>query len=364
VWRDILGIADVPVDENFFTIGGSSVLAMEAVSRLERELGIEIPLQAFFEAPTVEGIVARIGKSYSPDDPIVVWLRRGTAEEPPLFCLFGVHLYQDLAFAMPGERAVVGMHVPFRYVPGTDPRPPLQAVARRYVELIRRHQAHGPYCLLGLCFGGIVAYEVARMLEADGELVEAVAVLDALLPTAVQVDRVARLLGYAERAWKGGSGEALRVLKKVGVTVLERSRLPGTLRALTSRLTALQRPQPIDLPVDGPEVEAEVERFASHASKLEANLLVVRATGESPPPWLDIASDQGWGDRAERVFVHDIPATHIGILREPHVRSLAEAVAAAMGSAHAGKRSSVLSSSMGSIRKSSPSGLPTTNPKC
>ncbi|HEY3595351.1 MAG TPA: AMP-binding protein, partial [Polyangiaceae bacterium] len=165
-WCDVLGLSQVPVDRSFFTLGGTSVLAVQLLSRMEQELSIDLSLQAFFEEPTVAGMAARIGKQFSPDDPIVVWLRRGQTSAAPLFCLFGVNLYQDLALSLEGDRRVLGAHVPFRYVPGRDPRPRLEAIAQKYLAIIRRYQERGPYHLLGLCFGGIVAYEVGRLLEA------------------------------------------------------------------------------------------------------------------------------------------------------------------------------------------------------
>jgi thioesterase domain-containing protein len=87
--------------------------------------------------------------------------------------------------------------------------------------------------------------------------------------------------------------------------------------------------RPIDLPIDGPEVEAEIRRFAGAAGRLAARLLVVRATGAPRPAWVAVDAKQGWGGRAHTVLVHDIPAGHLEVLQEPHVRALARAVASA-----------------------------------
>lgn len=327
VWRDVLGIPVIPRNEDFFTLGGTSVLAMQVVVRLEQELGVEISLAGFFQAPTVEGIAARLGDGSSTrDDPIVVWLRQGPSDRAPLFCLFGVHLYQDLALALAEDRPVIGAHVPFRYVPGRDTRPSLSDIAARYVELIRTHQAHGPYDLLGLCFGGIVAYEVARQLEAAGERVANVAVIDAVLPNAVRVDTARRL-----RAYVGSAQRALREpqdferwLRKSGESLVARVPFIGKLRQAAAGLA--NGMEPIDLPIDGPEVEAEVRRFAGASSRLSARLLIVRALGEQTPDWMAVDAAHGWGRRAKEVRVHDIHADHLGVLRDPHVRSLARAL--------------------------------------
>jgi len=322
VWAQVLGIAHVPLDQSFFTLGGTSALAIEAVAAIEKELGIELPLLAFFEAPTVEGIAANIGKSFSPDAPIVARLRQGHPEREPLFCLFGVTLYQSLALELAEDRLVFGVHIPFRYVPGRDPRPTLPEIGRRYVDLIRQHQSHGPYHLLGLCFGGIVAYEVARQLEAAGETVATVTIIDAVLPPAIHIDKSRRLRSHIERAVRNPGDFGRYLSKKL------KERYHGSLvHDLVQSLRAPGGvPPSIDLPVDGPEVEAEVHRFAAQPSKLATQLLVVCATDEPRPAWETVSPDQGWGDRAESVVTCNIPGTHLGVLEAPHVRVLARAI--------------------------------------
>jgi amino acid adenylation domain-containing protein len=322
IWCDILGLAQVPIDQSFFTLGGTSVLAIQLLARLEQELGIDMPLQAFFEEPTVAGMTARIGKRFSLDDPIVVWLRRGSTDEAPLFCLFGVQLYQDLALSLDGNRRVVGAHVPFRYVPGRDRRPKLEEIAQRYLEVIRRYQDRGPYALLGLCFGGIVAYEVGRLLESAGEKVETVVVIDAILPSAIRVDATKRVRNYLQRALED-PGKIKHWLQKGRDNLMSRVPLLGSVKPHAHPTNG---GDPIDLPVDGPEVEAEVQRFATASTRLSARLLVVRATQEPMPEWIVVDADQGWAERANKVTIHDVPANHLGVLREPHVRSLARAV--------------------------------------
>jgi amino acid adenylation domain-containing protein len=309
IFGDVLGLPHVPVDRDFFALGGTSVLATRVALRLRDELGVEVPLRLLFEAPTVEQLAARLGHDLRGDEPIVVTLRRG-AGSAPLFCLLGVHLYQDLAHAMRGDRPVIGMHVPLRHEPG-GPTPSLASIAARYVALVRRHQPRGPYQLLGLCFGGIVAYEVARQLEAEGERVDTVTIVDAVLPSAVHVDAVGRLRSA------------------VGAVLHEPQELRRRLDRRFERISARAGwPPPaarglVELAVDGPAVEAEVRRFSEIRTRIGVRLLVVRATGAPGPDWQIIDREQGWGGRARHVRVLDVPADHLGVLREPHVRALA-----------------------------------------
>lgn len=322
IWSQVLGVTEVSIDQDFFTYGGTSALAVEVVARLERETGIEVPLRALFEAPTVEGLARRLGESFPPDEPIVVWLRRGRPEKPPLWCLFGVTIYQDLALALTEDRSVVGVHVPFRYVPGVDRHPSIGEIAGRYVELIRRHQPSGPYHLLGLCLGGIVAYEVARQLEAAGEQIARVVVLDALLPTAIRKDRLRQVHSHVRRALREPE-EFGRWLLRRGRRALDRI---GKLRPPGGRQTT----EPVDLAVDGPEADAAVEEFALRTARIRCALLIVRAMCEPIPSSWHVEPDMGWKSFADRVIVHEMAAGHLQVLREPHVRSLARAITAQM----------------------------------
>jgi amino acid adenylation domain-containing protein len=321
VFSQVLGMPDIPPDQSFFTLGGTSAMALKAVARIERELGIELSMQAFFDAPTVAGVARNVGKSFSPDAPIVARLREGKPGHPPLFCLFGVTLYQDLALGLTEDRPVFGVHIPFRYMPGKDARPSLQHIGERYVELIRSLQSEGPYHLLGLCFGGVVAYEVARQLQAAGKSVAMVTIIDAVLPHGIRVNRAEQLYGLIRKAWNAPI-EITKLLRKQ----LDRikawtplRRLLGPARAIPARL--------IELPVDGPEVDAEVARFAAKPVKLSTRVLVVCASKEPWPTYVRVSPDQGWKGWADSVVIRNVPADHLGVLRDPHVRELAQALA-------------------------------------
>jgi thioesterase domain-containing protein/acyl carrier protein len=317
VWSQVLDLVEVPADQSFFTLGGTSASALKVVAHIEHELGVELPLPAFYAAPTVAGLAVNLGKHFSPDAPIVACLRQGAPEQPPLFCLFGVTLYQDLALALTEDRSVFGVHVPFRHVPGRDARPSIAQIARRYVEIVRKQQPRGPYHLLGLCFGGVVAYEVARQLLAVGETVASVTIIDAVLPHGLRVDQRMRVRHVLQRVWRDPAELGQMLRRRL-------ERLPGWRPAEASDL-------PIDMAVDGPEADADVARFAACPSKLATRVLVVCAGKEPWPDYVRVAPDQGWGGWADTVLVRSVPANHLGVLREPHVRLLAQAVSEVCG---------------------------------
>jgi thioesterase domain-containing protein len=114
---------------------------------------------------------------------------------------------------------------------------------------------------------------------------------------------------------------------------------------------AATAPEPIDFPVEGPEADAALQELVARPTRLRGPILVIRAAQEWVPPWMTIEPEQGWRGRSARVVVRAIPASHVDILREPHVRSLAEAIVALVepGPRYAESRSSVRSTSSGSM---------------
>ena len=295
------------------------MLAIELAARIEAELGVAIPLAAIFHSPTVEGLLSVIEKdpgSLSLDTPVVVDLRRGAPGTPPLFCILGVQLYQELAAALPADRPVIGMHLPFRHLPGSDGRPSIAKMGAGYVRLIQSRQPHGPYHLAGLCFGGVIAYEAARQLEEQGEKVALIALFDSRLPT-----RESRAERWTE-IWR-------TIVRQPDLLTM---RMRQKLAKLAAKLvnppaSPVVRPaarlQPVDVDVDSPDAAADVDTFAARITGTAARLLVVRALDPDRPSW---STHLGWEGLAAHFVARNVRATHLGLLRQPEVRDVAAAI--------------------------------------
>jgi thioesterase domain-containing protein/acyl carrier protein len=319
----------VGVDQDFFTLGGTSVLAVQTCVQIEKETGVEIPLASFFESSTIEKLapyVARVRQVSSPDAPVIVDLRRSSGHRWPLFCLLGVNLYHDLALALPDDRPVVGMHLPFRHVPGADPRPTVAEMAAGYLSLIRERQPHGPYHLAGLCFGGVVAYEVARQLEAQGEKVATVAVFDGALPSGIRIDQLGRLTEYVRIV--------LTKPQRIKEGVRKNLQRLGWRRTPDASTGPLGAGAPVgvavDVEIDGPEADAEVARFASSITAIQGRLLIFRALVQNVPGWMSFAPHLGWESLSNRLETCDVAASHLGLLQDPHVQVVAKTLSDAM----------------------------------
>jgi len=330
IWQQVLGVRDISVEDNFFTIGGTSMRAAQAVRLLEKEFGFEIPIRTLFENPTIAGLADDLGSAISFDTPIVVELRRGAHGRAPLFCLFGVQIYQALAHRIGGDGSVYGMHIPIRYIPGVEAPPDIELMAAKYVELIRAYQPKGPYHLAGFCFGGVVAYCVAHELQKMGETVAAVTILDAVLPTAVQIDRhryflslAGRMLAQTPQEWSKLAKRATEQLRQIVSSLIPR----------TSLARDRESARPIEFSVNSNEADSYIAAFARKRTVLDASLLVI-AANDKLAPWQVVAPHLGWRDRAARTVCHTIDGDHLEILREPLVQLLAGHVDDVHGFAH------------------------------
>jgi thioesterase domain-containing protein len=221
----------------------------------------------------------------------------------------GVHLFEDIARALPSDQPLMAIHIPALYIPGFDPFPSIVSLAEEDVAAIRQHQAHGPYFLLGLCHGGVVAFEIACQLEALGERVGVVGMLDAELPSAGHSKPGARLVNLVERFFNNPQDIGRRAMELLGRSFGD-PKLPP-LRQRQDTLTG----EPVEMPFDGPEIEHELETYDTLDRRTAAHVVAFRATKNDLPPWMTIEPHMGWKGRAGQLTCVDIPSSHLGIVR-------------------------------------------------
>ena len=185
IWAEVLNIDRVGIYDNFFDLGGDSLLTVRLLQQISARLNYELPLASLFLNPTIESLATALSTPADtlPRSPLVAIQPDGS--NPAFFCIhpiFGVVFpYYELA-------AQLGKNQPFY---GLQPigldgkRPPLTRIedmAAHYIEALRSVQPHGPYYLGGWSFGGWVAFEMAQQLQQAGEDVALLAVLDTLAP--------------------------------------------------------------------------------------------------------------------------------------------------------------------------------------
>ncbi|WP_164021762.1 non-ribosomal peptide synthetase, partial [Pyxidicoccus trucidator] len=330
LWEELLRIRPIGVRSSFFELGGHSLLAVQLMARIRERTGRELPLAALFQAPTVEQLATLLRRQVpAPSSPLVPIQRGGTRR--PFFCVHpvggNVLGYAELARQLGPDQPFYGLQS--QGLAGQQP--PLGAVeemAALYLEALRTVQPHGPYLLGGWSMGALVAFEMARQLQARGEAVELLALID---PSPATADRVsldvddprqvvaqfARDQGQlaAREAWRPDAAVLEQGPDAVLANLLEEGRQAGLL-----------------VPEVGlPQVRNLFDVFASNLramkhyapAPLAGRIAMLRAS-EAPAE----TPDRGWGAlSSEGLVLCEVPGNHYSVLRAPHVQVLAEQLA-------------------------------------
>ncbi|MEV8510673.1 amino acid adenylation domain-containing protein, partial [Actinoplanes sp. NPDC051475] len=181
LFAEVLSVERVGIDDNFFDLGGHSLLATRLVARIRTAFDLDVSVRALFEAPTPATLARWLVTVGIRDAFEVVYPMRTTGSQPPLFCL---HPGSGLAWVYSGLLRHLDPEVPLYGIQSlglsrTSTRPDtLTGMAREYARHIRSVQPHGPYRLMGWSLGGVMAHEVAVQLQAAGEQVTLLGILD------------------------------------------------------------------------------------------------------------------------------------------------------------------------------------------
>jgi len=335
IWQDVLAVAPIGVRDSFFDLGGHSFLAVRLFARLESELGVDLPLATLFEAPTVEGLASFVRDLVRPSvgQSLVAIQRSGS--RPPIFGLPGV------------DGGVLGFHTLARLL-GTDqpfyglqsrgldglgrPLTRIEDIAATCVREIRGLQSGGPYHLIGMCMGGVVAWEMARQLREAGQEVGLLALLETWPPEAVAS-------GGPPTSWRAPVlleflGARLRLYREALAALRGRERLRYVLARLKPFSDLVLHRDPFR------RVRAEIRRHAVSRANLLAfqryrlqpyagSVMLFYAEGR--PLIGDLDGRLRWHQLAAGLETYGMPAADSGqLLREPHVRVLAAQLAVSM----------------------------------
>ena len=188
IWESVFGITPIGVDQNFFELGCDSLLAARLFPKIEKAFQMDLPLATLLEAPTIRRL-ARIvssGNVCSLSSSLVAVQPSGT--KSPLFCVPGllgeVFFCQKLSRSLGTDQPVFGLRS--QGLGGESPHYSIEEMAAHYLSEIKTVQATGPYFLSGYCFGGMVAYEMARLLKKQGEEVALLVLFNAPTPSGLK----------------------------------------------------------------------------------------------------------------------------------------------------------------------------------
>ena len=179
LWESLFGIRPIGVTQDFFQLGGDSLLAVRMMAQIRKTFQRTLPLTVLLDAPTIRQLVQILCNGASTSLSSIVRVQpKGT--RPPLFCVHGhggePFYCWELSRALGADQPVYGLRSQ-----GFCGGPILNSVpemAANYVRAIRDVAPTGPYLLGGYCVGGMIAYEMARILKEQGQEVELVALFN------------------------------------------------------------------------------------------------------------------------------------------------------------------------------------------
>ncbi|MEQ8752229.1 MAG: amino acid adenylation domain-containing protein [Coleofasciculus sp. G1-WW12-02] len=336
IWSDLLDIDQIGINDNFFEHGGHSLLALKLMGKIQQQFGKTLPLTTLFMSPTIAELANVISRSevqsYSPIVPIQT---QGT--KPPFFCVHpaggNVLCYLKLSDYLGTDQPFYGLQAQ-GFNQGEEALTRVEDMAHLYVKAIREVQPEGPYQIGGWSFGGVVAYEVAQQLQKQGQEVSRLAILDSWVPIILDQGKKIDdhyLVGVCSRVFGGMFGQdnlvspdelkgltvpeqidyILAKAQQVGVFPTEGNQeqnrrildvLVGTLKA-----TYAYKRQPYP---------GKVTVFRAQEKHLHA-----------PDPqlvWVELFAILD----AKEIDVIPVPGHHYSFILEPHVRVLAERLAA------------------------------------
>ncbi|MFL6677106.1 MAG: thioesterase domain-containing protein, partial [Burkholderiaceae bacterium] len=348
LWEELLGVSNLGIDDDFFALGGTSLLAARMIAELAHRRGVALPLTTIVEAPTIRQFAQRADQGAAAAPNTLVTLRRSGERR-----LFLVHdgdgetlLYRNLAHRLPAALSVYGIQ------PERRARIPLahlsiEEMAASYVKTVRAEQPDGPYLLGGMCAGGLIAFEMARQLQAQGAVVERVLMMDSATPQAQRRDiegaqRSSRLREAvaAARAGRGALGGLVAaagvVARKVAGRIAWEFHKRRTQSDDDRRLATLRQVLAGngEWPASEPSLDFRaIYNHAEHAYRpppAAVSVVLLRATAGSGNdiPYREVFADPtlGWAGVVRDLVVVDVEGGHASMLQEPQAASLASAI--------------------------------------
>jgi len=181
IWQELMGLEKISIFDNFFTLGGRSLVAVQIMARIEKLTGKRLPLATLFEHSTIE----KLSLMLNVDAKSITWESlvpiKPKGSKMPLYIVHGaglnVLLFNALAMNMDEEQPVYGLQA--KGLNGVDePLDVMEDIAANYISEILAQNPTGPYALAGYSLGGTIAYEMARQLIVMGKEVKMLAVFD------------------------------------------------------------------------------------------------------------------------------------------------------------------------------------------
>ena len=206
LWQRELGYKKLNPEDNFFDLGGTSLLAIQLIADIRKEFGLSLSKHFLLEQPTLAGFAKfvtqqtkQMTKSGNDEDhDLLVCLQKGSADSTPLFLIHPVggtvYLYAQLASCLDKNQTVYGIRSK-----STIEENSIEEFATCYLEYVEEICAGGPCYLGGASLGGLIAFEMAQQLLRKNVQVPHIIMVDTYVPGVIQgMDDDAEIAAYLQ----------------------------------------------------------------------------------------------------------------------------------------------------------------------
>jgi thioesterase domain-containing protein/acyl carrier protein len=354
IWQEVLGIETIGIHDDFFELGGESLIGVRLFTQIRKSFGVNLPLDSLFTAPTVAQISEIIAEEIGEVAQEVVAMTaekkarkklshrsllvgiQPEGDRPTLFCVHDqngyVLLYRELADHLGKDQPFYAIKA--RGVDGSyDFDTTIEDMATRYINEIREFQPEGPYYIAGSSLGGLVAFDMAQKLHAQNQEVALLALFDSWTPKNLMNWLMPPQETVKDRAMKHVREMLMRgPAGYYSQRVENRKNYQEYLNKLAEiedmRQTIAEHLKNGTLmPPDLLSFHLEQVYGAAYRNYVPQDypgkMTLFRATERSSPR--DNAPLLGWDEhQIGEIQIHHSPGPHGFMVREPHVRALAQ----------------------------------------
>jgi thioesterase domain-containing protein/acyl carrier protein len=334
IWEKVLNTRPIRPNDDFFDLGGQSLLALRLMAEIENTIGVELPLASLLDSPTVRAQADLVRKHRGTGNTEEREKKRqySTARQLPFFYLGGDPTFRPLSQRLSELREFHSLGVRTSLLKKLKDPSSLECLAEEFAKNIRERRPEGPYMLGGWCAHGLLAFETARQLRAQGHEVAQVVMLETANP----------LRRNQYRGWKRAIAQAqlkLHLLKfeyaytrqlngpqaRVYVYGRVRQKLIRIKKWLRGTLK-ITSPNGSDNLGSGNPLDALYAAASRYSPKpYQGSVVLIRS--QQRTYGFGGVRDLGWGELlGKNLEIYETPGNHYTIYMHPNVDALAHRI--------------------------------------
>ena len=324
IWSEVLGMEKIGVNDNFFNLGGHSLMVFKVFSRIELEFGKKLPPSLLFRSPTIGQLAAFITRNGEKKETAPVIPIRTEGGLPPLFVIApiggNVMCYTNLVKYLSDKHPIYGLDSSEEVLNSS-----IDKAAGSYIKEIRKIVSEGPFYLIGYSSAGNMAFEIARQLASMGLDVPFVGLLDTVYHTQ-----------YGKKISWREPHTILHFLKNLPFwfyyywlhTDDRLSQTKFRLAGILGNKIALAGDDPY---VAFQKNAKKVVEWLQHCEKKVYPGRIILFRAKAQVLFTSVSFDKGWNDFSGTLDICEVAGHHAQIVKEPYVRTLAEAINRELG---------------------------------